>query len=78
MCIGTATVTLQCLQTEPPTNMSLGPAQSALRYMLFPWFLRDRMHDTGAGIARGGMGAILDLKEATIKRKVAMKVMLDT
>ena len=32
----------------------------------------------GAVVARGGMGAILDAREAAIKRKVAMKVMLDT
>jgi serine/threonine protein kinase len=40
-------------------------------------FLREKKYDIGGVVAQGGMGAILDAKEATIERRVAMKVMLD-
>ena len=76
--IGAATVTLRRLQGEAPTDMSLAPAQRAVRDMLPAEMLREKKYDIGAVIARGGMGAILDAKEAAIKRQVAMKVMLDT
>ncbi len=46
--------------------------------MLPAEMLREKKYDIGAVVARGGMGAILDAREAAIERKVAMKVMLDT
>ena len=76
--IGAATVTLRRLQGEQPTDMSLAPAQMAIRSMLPAEMLREKKYDIGAVVARGGMGAILDAREAAIKRQVAMKVMLDT
>ena len=76
--IGAATVTLRRLQGEAPTDMSLAPAQRAIRTMLPADLLREKKYDIGAVVARGGMGAILDAREAAIERKVAMKVMLDT
>ena len=39
-------------------------------------FLRGKKYDVGPMIAQGGMGAIHDVREATIRRSVAMKVML--
>jgi serine/threonine protein kinase len=76
--IGTATIELRRLQGEAPTDMSLAPAQMAIRRMLPSEMLREKKYDIGSVVARGGMGAILDAREAAIKRKVAMKVMLDT
>jgi serine/threonine protein kinase len=76
--IGAATVTLRRLQGEQPEDMSLAPAQQAVRRMLPAEMLREKKYDIGAVVARGGMGAILDAREAAIERKVAMKVMLDT
>ena len=76
--IGAATVTLRRLQGEEPTDMSLAPAQRAIRTMLPAELLREKKYDIGAVVARGGMGAILDAREAAIERRVAMKVMLDT
>ena len=40
-------------------------------------FLREKKYDIGKVVAKGGMGAILDAKEATTERTVAMKVMLE-
>ena len=76
--IGAATITLRRLQGEQPTDMSLAPAQQAIRRMLPAEILREKKYDIGTVVARGGMGAILDAREAAIERKVAMKVMLDT
>ncbi len=76
--IGTATIELRRLQSDAPSDMSLAPAQRAVRDMLPAELLREKKYDIGAVVARGGMGAILDAKEAAIKRRVAMKVMLDT
>ena len=76
--VGTATIELRRLQGEPPTDLSLAPAQRALRDMLPAEMLREKKYDIGAVVARGGMGAILDAREAAIERRVAMKVMLDT
>ena len=54
-----------------------GPAPSAALAGLLPdEFLRGKKYDVGPMIAQGGMGAILDAREATIRRSVAMKVML--
>ena len=39
--------------------------------------LREKKYDIGGVVAQGGMGAILDAREAAIRRTVAMKVMLD-
>ena len=76
--IGAASVTLRRLQGEQPTDMSLAPAQMAIRRMLPAEMLREKKYDIGGVVARGGMGAILDAREAAIERRVAMKVMLDT
>ena len=76
--IGAATITLRRVQGEQPTDMSLAPAQMAIRRMLPAEMLREKKYDIGAVVARGGMGAILDAREAAIERRVVMKVMLNT
>ena len=76
--IGTATIELRRLRTDSAPDMSLAPSQQALRDMLPEEILREKKYDIGGVIAKGGMGAILDAKEVAIKRRVAMKVMLDT
>jgi len=43
-----------------------------------PEFLRGHKYDIGGIIAQGGMGAIVDAQEKLLRRKVAMKVMLDS
>ena len=76
--IGAATIELRRLRTESAPGLSLAPSQQALRGMLPEEILREKKYDIGGVIAQGGMGAILDAREAAIKRTVAMKVMLDT
>ena len=50
---------------------------AAVRRLLPEEFLREKKYDVGSVVAQGGMGAILDAKDATTERKVAMKVMPD-
>ena len=75
--IGGATVELRRIKTAPAPDVSLSPATATVRRILPEEFLRERKYEIGGVVAKGGMGAILDAKEATIERKVAMKVMLD-
>ena len=58
-------------------EMTMASKRAALGKLLPPEFLRGGKYETGRVVAQGGMGAILDVKEATIDRRVAMKVMLD-
>jgi serine/threonine protein kinase len=60
--------------TEP--GVSLAPAQAAIRRFLPDEILAEKRYAIGSQIARGGMGAILDARQAAIRRQVAMKVML--
>ena len=55
---------------------TLSPQQDAVRRVLPEEFLREKKYEIGGVIAQGGMGAILDAREATTHRTVAMKVML--
>jgi len=75
--VGTATIELRRLKVEV-SDMSLAPTQALVRRVLPEEFLREKKYDIGKVVARGGMGAILDAREATTARTVAMKVMLDT
>ncbi len=61
----------------PPTPVSLEARRQALRRILPPEFLRERKYEIGNTIAQGGMGAVLQARELTIERNVAMKVMLN-
>jgi pSer/pThr/pTyr-binding forkhead associated (FHA) protein len=74
--VGTATIELRRLKHEA-TDMSLAPAQAMVKRVLPEEFLREKKYDIGGVVARGGMGAILDAREATTERTIAMKVMLD-
>jgi len=58
--------------------MSLAPSAALVRRVLPEEVLREKKYDIGKIVAQGGMGAILDAREAATKRTVAMKVMLDT
>ena len=75
--VGTATLEFRRIKTDPPPDTSLAPAQAAVQRLLPEEFLREKKYDIGSVVAQGGMGAILDAREATIERRVAMKVMLD-
>jgi len=59
----------------PP--VSAQARREGLRKLLPPEFLREKKYEVGNTIAQGGMGAVLNARELTIERNVAMKVMLD-
>jgi serine/threonine protein kinase len=61
---------------SPP--VSLEARREALRKLLPPEFLREKKYEIGNTIARGGMGAVINARELTIERNVAMKVMLQS
>ena len=75
--IGGVCVELHRIKTLPPADVSLAPQTAAVQQLLPEELLRERKYEIGRVVAQGGMGAILDAKEATIERRVAMKVMLD-
>jgi len=75
--VGGAMVELHRIKTVPPPDVSLAPQTVAVQQLLPEEFLREKKYDIGRVVAQGGMGAILEAKEATIERVVAMKVMLD-
>jgi serine/threonine protein kinase len=76
--IGSATVELHRVKAVSPPDVSLAPQTAAMQRLLPEEFLRDKKYDIGKIVAQGGMGAILDAREAGIQRRVAMKVMLDS
>ena len=63
-------------QTQP--GEYIAPAQATMERILPPELLGEKRYAIGAQIARGGMGAILEATEGPTKRRVAMKVMLET
>ena len=67
---------LGVLTLEIPYRQEKAEASDALAELLPDEFLRGQKYEVGPMIAQGGMGAILDAREATIRRSVAMKVML--
>ena len=73
--IGAATIELRRVRTESSPNLSLAPETAAVRQLL-PEEINERKYEIGRVVAQGGMGAILDAKDAAIARSVAMKVML--
>jgi len=74
--VGPATVEIRRLKALPTADVSLAPSTETVKRILPDEFLRDRKYDIGGVVAQGGMGAILNAKEATTDRTVAMKVML--
>ena len=74
---GAVTMLVKRLKFEQEPD-SMSPHSAAVKRHLPPDFLRDRKYDIGGIIARGGMGAIVDAQEKLLRRKVAMKMMLNT
>jgi hypothetical protein len=58
-------------------SVSLAPAQQTIRRFLPEEVLAGKRYAIGKVVAQGGMGAILDAQQAAMKRRVAMKVMLE-
>jgi len=75
--IGSATIELHRLKTKPQPDETVAPVTAAVQRLLPEELLREKKYDIGKVVAQGGMGAILDARESTIERRVAMKVMLD-
>ncbi len=72
---GAATIELRRLRRDA-SELSLSPATAFVGQALPPTMLRERKYDIGSVVAVGGMGEVLDAKEAALERRVAMKVML--
>ncbi|MGV3532183.1 MAG: FHA domain-containing serine/threonine-protein kinase [Chthoniobacteraceae bacterium] len=72
-------VVLEARRVRVPRTVdgSLSPATSVLRRLLPDELLHDRKYCVGKAVAQGGMGAVLEAKELTTGRNVAMKVMLN-
>ncbi len=75
--IGAATVELRRVKAVLEDDMTLAPHTATVERLLPEEFLRDKKYDIGRVVAQGGMGAILDARDTTTDRCVAMKVMLD-
>ena len=75
--IGAATIELRRLKAESGPDVTIIPTAEVMRRVLPEEFLREKKYDIGGVVAQGGMGAILDAREATTERTIAMKVMLD-
>ena len=75
--VGAATIELRRLKGEGP-DLTLVSTSALVELMLPPESLREKKYDIGKVVAAGGMGEILDAKEAALDRHVAMKVMLKT
>ncbi len=76
--IGTATLELRRRRADLTGEVSLAPATALVRRMLPVEFRGDRKYEIGRVVAHGGMGAILDARELTTGRTVAVKVMLES
>src|SRR5471030_1054232 len=75
--IGAATMELRRVKTTLSPDISLAPSTAAVQRLLPEELLREKKYDIGKVVAQGGMGAILDVRDAATQRRVAMKVMLD-
>ena len=76
--IGAATIEVRRLKAVPSPDVSLAPQTAAVQRLLPEELLREKKYDIGKVVAQGGMGAILDVRDAATQRGVAMKVMLDS
>ncbi len=75
--MGAATLELRRVKAGLEDDVTLAPHTATVQRLLPEMSLRDKKYDIGKVVAKGGMGAILDAKDATTDRRVAMKVMLD-
>ncbi len=75
--IGVATVELRRLKAISSPDVTLAPQAATVQRLLPDEALREKKYAIGQVVAQGGMGAILDARDAATDRHVAMKVMLD-
>jgi len=75
--LGTATLEFHRVKTVAPPDVSLAPSAATVQRLLPEELLREKKYEIGRVVAQGGMGAILDARDAAAQRSVAMKVMLD-
>ncbi len=74
--VGAATIELHRMKRDA-TELSLPPVAAFVGQVLPASSLREKKYDIGRVLAVGGMGEILDAREAALNRRVAMKVMLE-
>ena len=74
--VGTATLEFRRLKAGDD-GQSIPPVLANLRRLLPAEILGERKYQVGDLVARGGMGMIFGASDSTIRRKVAMKVMID-
>jgi serine/threonine protein kinase len=75
--LASVSLELRRLKSDTPAA-SLSPHSEAIRKHLPVHLLGEKRYATGAQIAQGGMGAILEAEENVLRRKVAIKRMLGT
>ncbi len=75
--VGSAIIELRRLDALLDTDMTLPPSEAVMRRLLPEEFAGKQRYEIGKRVAQGGMGAIIDAREITTERRVAMKVMLD-
>ena len=75
--LGQATIATRRLK-RADDGQSIMPWTAELRKQLPEELRREGRYAINRLVAQGGMGAILDARDQTIRRTVAMKVMLDT
>ena len=73
-------ITLEIRRQRPESapDASLTPEQAAIERLVPADVRSERRYAIGSIVARGGMGAILDARQAAMQRQVAMKVMLES
>ena len=76
--IGEATMELRRRRLATGSDATLAPETALVRRVLPEEFRNERKYELGHIVAQGGMGAILDAKELTTGRTVAVKVMLES
>ncbi len=74
--VGVATIELHRMKRDA-TELSLPPVAAFVGQVLPASSLREKKYDIGRVLAVGGMGEILEAREAALNRRVAMKVMID-
>ena len=73
--VGAASISVRRLNWDV-SDLSIAPVAALVRRELPRALLHEKKYDIGRVVAVGGMGEILEAKEAAMGRRVAMKVML--